>query len=93
MAPVVGRSPTASVFLEDRADALLYYCSGRDAMAREVPGVTVTALPPALAVTATYAMSVMSDNPDALRLALFILSEKGQAVLARHGLLPIADPS
>ena len=93
MVPIAGRSPTATVFLSDRADALLYYCSGQDATTREVPGLSVTELPPALAVTATYGMSVMSDNPDALRLAVFILSDRGQAVLAKHGLGRIADPS
>jgi hypothetical protein len=33
----------------------------------------------------------LSGKPAALRLALFLLSEKGQALIAREGLVPITD--
>ncbi len=43
-------------------------------------------MPDTLAVGADYGMTVMRDAPpDAYRLALFILSPDGQAILARHG--------
>ena len=35
-------------------------------------------------------MAVLSQNPDALRLALLILSERGQAILVKNGLLPLS---
>lgn len=92
MVPVAGRSASATVFLSDRADALLYYCSGQADTMKEAPGLALVALPPALAVPATYGMAVMSDDPDAQRLALFLLSEAGQAILKRYELTAIGEP-
>lgn len=92
MVAVAGHSPTAAIFLADRADLLIYYCSGAPATLREVPGLTVVALPPALAVPAVYGAVVLTDDPAAQRLALFILSDAGQAILSAHGLLPVLAP-
>jgi ABC-type molybdate transport system substrate-binding protein len=92
MVPVAGRSPAATVFLGNNADALLYYCSGQGDTMKEVPGLSVVQLPSSLSVPATYAMALISDNPDAMRLALFLVSEKGQAILARHELGSISGP-
>lgn len=92
MVPVAGRSPSASVFLSDRADALLYYCSGQAGTMTEAPGLAPTRLPAELTVPATYGMALMSDDPAALRLALFLVSERGQAILMRHELGAIAAP-
>jgi len=36
---------------------------------------------------------VLSGKPDAARFALFVLSEQGQAILARHGLIPVTLPA
>ncbi|MGI4859936.1 MAG: hypothetical protein ACRYHA_24025, partial [Janthinobacterium lividum] len=33
--------------------------------------------------------TLLSDKPDAARFALFLLSEKGQAIFSKHGLLPL----
>lgn len=92
MVPVAGRSPSATVFLGNHADALLYYCSGQGGTSKEVPGLALIPLPSNLTVPATYAMAIITDNPDAVRLALFLVSEKGQAILARHELGPISEP-
>lgn len=92
MVPVAGRSPAATVFLGNNADALLYYCSGQGDTMKEVPGLTLVQLPPDLSVPATYAMALISENPEAMRLALFLVSEQGQAILARHELGPISGP-
>lgn len=92
MVPVAGRSPGASVFLGDHADALLYYCSASPATVTEVPGLVSVPLPPTLEVHPVYGLTVLGSNPDAMRLALFALSKDGQAILVRHGLLPIAGP-
>ena len=92
MVPIAGKSPGATVFLSNHADALLFYCSGQDRVLREAPGLTSTPLPPALTVPIVYAMAVMSEKPDALRLALFILSDKGQAILAHYGFVPLTMP-
>ena len=91
MTPVAGRTISESIFLAERADALLYYCSGQSATLRNVPGLSIVELPASLAVPVVLGMAIVSDSPDALRLALFLLSEQGQAILARHELVPIAS--
>ncbi len=90
MVPVAGCSPAAAIFLSDRADALLYYCGGRAALLKEASDLAFVPLPTDLTVPATYSMTLLTDNPDAMTLALFVLSEKGQGILARHDLIPIA---
>ena len=81
MAPIAGRSPSATVFSGNNADALLYDCSGPGGT-MEASGLALILLPPALSVPATSGMAVLTDNPDALpdasRLALFLVSGKGQ---------------
>lgn len=89
MVPVAGHSPGASIFLADRADALLYYCSGVAALLSEAPDLASLPLPPSLEVDPVYGLTVRDSNPDALRLALFMLSAQGQAILVRNGLLPV----
>lgn len=92
MVPVAGRSPSASIFLADRADALLYYCSGSAATLREVPDLVSLPLPSTLEVHPVYGLTVMGHHPDAARLALSMLSEQGQAMLAEYDLLPLSTP-
>jgi ABC-type molybdate transport system substrate-binding protein len=87
MTPIDGHTPAASIFLADQADILLYYCSGDDQILSEVPGLEVSRLPPEIDVVATYGLALLTDNPAAARLALFLLSDKGQDVLAGNGLV------
>jgi ABC-type molybdate transport system substrate-binding protein len=89
MTPQPGHSPAATIFLGDHADALLYYCSGNAATLREVPGLVSIPLPDSLEVGPVYGLAIMSDRPEAARLALFMLSEQGQDILAKGGLLPL----
>ena len=77
---------------EGRADLFLGYCTSGAQAARELPGITVVALPDALAVGADYGLALLSSRPEAARLALFALSPAGQAILARHGFAPVAAP-
>ncbi|MCY0386715.1 substrate-binding domain-containing protein [Robbsia sp. Bb-Pol-6] len=90
MTPIAGKSPAASIFLSDRADALLYYCSNAADIKREVPDLLVAPLPAALDVPVVYGMALLSDQPGAERFALFLLSEKGQAIFSKYGLLPLS---
>lgn len=90
--PLDGHSPAASIFLADKADLLLVYCSGQQQILREVPGLKVSRLPPEIDVVATYGMALLTDNPAAARLALFLLSDRGQDILAESGLLKIVVP-
>lgn len=86
---VPGRGAVQGVFLANRADVMLGYCSGSDPVIREIPDLTSVSLPPALTVGPAYGLIVLSDQPMAARFALFVLSEKGQTILLRHGFDPI----
>jgi molybdate transport system substrate-binding protein len=89
MTPQPGHSPAATIFLGDHADALLYYCSGNAATVKEVSGLVSLPLPDNFTADPVYGLAVLSDRPEAARLALFMLSERGQAILAQAGLLPL----
>ncbi len=88
---VPGHGAVAGVFLAGKADAMLGYCSGSASVMKEVPGLVSVPVPPALSVGPAYGMIVLSDSPLAARFALFIMSEPGQAILARQGFDPVAQ--
>lgn len=68
------------------ADLFLAYCTNAAPIAREQTGVKLVRLPTALAVGADYGLTVMNGaSPNAWRFAMFILSQDGQTILARHG--------
>ncbi|MBN8938977.1 MAG: extracellular solute-binding protein [Rhizobiales bacterium] len=90
-APLPGRTAAASIFAADKADILLSYCSGHAEVMRDVPGLVSRRLPAALDVTAVYGLAALSQRPETQRFALFLLSEAGQSILARHGLLPVVE--
>jgi ABC-type molybdate transport system substrate-binding protein len=83
--PDEARSPYGWLMANGAADLFLTYCTNATVAAAEVPGARTVALPPSLAVGADYGMILLDERPAAARLALFILSPEGQAVLARHG--------
>ena len=86
---VPGRGPVQGVFLADRADVMLGYCSSGLPVMREIPDLVNVALPPDLTVGPAYGLIVLSDDPVAARFALFVLSEQGQAILRKYGFDPI----
>jgi ABC-type molybdate transport system substrate-binding protein len=90
---VPGRGAVEGVFLANRADVMLGYCSSSEPVMREVKGLANVALPPALTVGPAYGLIVLTDHPLAARFALFILSEQGQTILQRHGFDPITHRS
>jgi molybdate transport system substrate-binding protein len=87
---VPGKGPVQGIFLTDRADVALGYCSGAADAVREVRGLAVAPLPPELAVGPAYGMVVLDAKPVAYRFAAFVLSEVGQAILKEHGFDPVA---
>lgn len=89
---VPGRGAVQGIFLADRADVMLGYCSSGQAVMQEIPGLTNVPLPPSLTVGPAYGLIVTSDHPLAARFALFVLSEQGQAILRQHGFDPIGLP-
>lgn len=86
---VPGKGQVEGVFLSRAADMMLGYCSGAAAVMREVPGLVSVPLPPKLTVGPAYGMVVLTDNPLASGFALFVMSEQGQAILARYGFRPV----
>ncbi len=89
---VAGRGQVSGVFLADRADMMLGYCSSADAVLHDVPGLVSVALPPELTVGPAYGMVILADQPLADRFTVFVMSEQGQAILARYGFVPVAVP-
>ncbi|MEA3140165.1 MAG: molybdate transport system substrate-binding protein [Gammaproteobacteria bacterium] len=75
------------LFNEKRVDIFLAYCTGGRSIAAELPGVATVALPPTLAVEATYGLTLLTaGNRDrAAQFAFYILSPAGQKILADHG--------
>jgi ABC-type molybdate transport system substrate-binding protein len=87
------RSAYGILLAEHKADIVLAYCTAGSDVMREVPGAQVIAIPEALAVGASYSLTVLSGaRPGADRLALYILSIPGQEILARHGFTAVALP-
>jgi molybdate transport system substrate-binding protein len=89
---VPGRAAVQGIFLANRADVMLGYCSSGQAVMREMPDLTNVPLPPSLTVGPAYGLIVLSDHPLAARFALFVLSEQGQAILRQYGFDPVGLP-
>jgi len=85
------QSPYAALFESRKVDMVITYCSHTANLEKDVPELTSLVVPPRLDPHPVYGLAVLSNKPAALRLALFLLSEKGQAIIARAGLLPIAE--
>jgi len=81
--------------LTDRkADLAVVYCSARARYAQLTSDATMVPFPPALQVGPQNGLAVLKGaKPEAMLLALRILSPQGQAILARHGFKPIALPN
>jgi ABC-type molybdate transport system substrate-binding protein len=91
--PPPGRSIYGVLIAERKADIFLTYCTNAEAAAREVTAARVIEIPDALAVGASYALAVVDPaRPGAERFALFVLSVRGQEILAEHGFTPVATP-
>jgi ABC-type molybdate transport system substrate-binding protein len=88
-----GQSAAAALFAADAIDMSITYCSGFSALEKELPGLTGLPVPPELDPHPVYGVAVLSTKPQVLRLALFLLSEKGQAIIAKQGLVPLTDPA
>jgi len=81
-----GQNAQAYLMGDGQADMFISYCSGADELRKAMADVTVVELPKALATSAAYGLTVLDGaNPDAYRLALFILSPAGQETLVKYG--------
>jgi molybdate transport system substrate-binding protein len=86
-----GQSAQAALFAAHKIDVAITYCSvGLD---RELPDLTSFPTPAAFDPHPVYGVALLSARPEAQRLLLYLLSEKGQALIARNGLVPLIDPA
>ncbi len=85
-----GQSAAAALFAANLIDMWITYCSASAGLEKEIPGLASLEVPPALDPHPLYGLAALSDRPEVLRLALFLLSEKGQALVARNGLVPLS---
>ncbi len=85
-APPAGRSPYGWHVAEGRADIFLTYCTNVLAAQAQYPDQQRVDLPDELSVGADYGLTVMNGAPEAAqRFAAFIVSDQGEAILARYG--------
>lgn len=87
-----GHSAVPYIFASGKADMFIAYCTTGKAAAQEGVKLDVVELPPALAQSADYGLTVTGKNVQAAELALFILSDPGQDILARWGFETTAHP-
>jgi molybdate transport system substrate-binding protein len=87
------QSAAAALFASHAIDLSITYCSGAAALVKELPDLTSLPVPPELDPHPVYGVAVLSAKPAVMRLALFMLSEKGQAIIAKQGLVPVTDPA
>lgn len=85
------QSATAALFAAKRIDMAVTYCSASAALEKEAPELTSLVVPSQLDPHPLYGMVVLSNKPQAQRLALLLLSEKGQALIASQGLVPLTE--
>jgi molybdate transport system substrate-binding protein len=91
--PPSGRSLYGMMIADRKADIFLTYCTNALDAAREIAGAKSVTLPDSLAVGATYALTVITGaRAGADRFALYVMSVRGQEILARHGFTPVALP-
>jgi molybdate transport system substrate-binding protein len=76
-----------------RIDLAIVYCSGKARFAKLDPTLSMVTFPPELTVGPQYGLAVMKTaKPEAMLLALTILSPPGQKILAASGFRPVTRP-
>jgi molybdate transport system substrate-binding protein len=85
------QSPAVALFAAKQIDMSITYCSASAALEKEAPDLTILVVPPQLDPHPLYGVAVLSNKPQAQKLALFLLSEKGQAIIASQGLVPLTE--
>lgn len=90
-ATIPGQNATAALFAAQRIDVAVTYCSASADLAKAAPGLTSIAVPAAFDPKPVFGIALLTAKPAALRLALLLLSDAGQAALTSAGLIPLAD--
>jgi ABC-type molybdate transport system substrate-binding protein len=85
-----GQSAAAALFAAGVIDMSITYCSASTGLEKEIPDLVSLEVPAALDPHPVYGLAVLSARPEVLRLALLLMSDKGQALVARNGLVAIS---
>ncbi len=89
-----GATTTASLFGARLIDVAVTYCSASGELAASSPDLVSIPVPAAFDPKPLFGLALLSSRPAALRLALLLLSDDGQAAVLAAGLIPLAgDPS
>jgi ABC-type molybdate transport system substrate-binding protein len=91
--PPQGRDLYAWQFEREAADLFLTYCTNAVLARAADASLRQVAVPEALSVGADYGLILLSDRPEAVRFAMFLLSPAGQAILDRHGFVAPGLPA
>ncbi len=91
-APASSMSAYAALLAENKVDISITYCSAAGNLVKEAPGLVSFEVPSKWDPRPVYGIAALSPNADASRAALYLLSDRGQALLARNGLLPLLGP-
>jgi molybdate transport system substrate-binding protein len=86
-------SAAAALFASKQIDMSITYCSASSGLEKELPELTSLEVPARLDPHPVYAIAVLSTKPEAMRVALFLLSEKGQSLIASQGLVALNPPA
>jgi ABC-type molybdate transport system substrate-binding protein len=84
--PPPGLSAYGALLAAGKADVFLTYCTNAVVATKENASQRIVELPADLVVGADYGLTVIATAPPAAyRFAMFIMSDDGQRILARHG--------
>lgn len=91
--PPKDRSVYGMLVAQGAADIFLTYCTNALAAQKENSALGIVQVPAALAVGADYGLTVTAGaSPAARDFAQFVLSTRGQEILARHGFAAVGNP-
>jgi molybdate transport system substrate-binding protein len=89
--PPKDRSVYAALVSSGEVDIFLTYCTNASQAQKEIPDLRIVQVPEELAVSAGYGLTLMKDaRLHAARFAEFVLSRRGQEILAGHGFTPVS---
>ncbi|MEY2688708.1 MAG: hypothetical protein RL375_2906, partial [Pseudomonadota bacterium] len=84
--PPAGRTIYGVLMEQRQADVFVTYCTNATLAQREVAGLQVLAVPPAINVSASYGIAAIKPVTAGARSFIdFVLGPTGQGILARYG--------
>ena len=87
---IPGQNPTAALFAAHRVDVAVTYCSASGDLVKTVPGLENIVVPTVYDPKPVFGLALLSARPQAMRIALLLLSEAGQSDIKASGLLPLS---